>query len=408
MDDVATTTEAPAFPMPRSCPLDPPPGYAKVGEEAAVSRITLPTGKSAWLIMGHKYLRQILTDSRVSVNRIHPGYPHLVALTPEALAMMSRVNDSLVGLDPPEHTIHRRMLINEFTVRRFQALRPRIQEIVDERVDRMLAGDRPVDLVEALALPVPSEVISELLGVPREDAELFQQCTLVAFNRKAPLDERIAAGVNLMMYVDKLVTEKEDQPGDDLIGRLVVKYREAAQYDHAHLVGLGMLLLMAGHETTANMISLGTLALLEHPDQLAELKRDPSVTPKAVEELLRYLSIVDISGGSRVALADIEIGGVTIRKGEGLIALLSGANRDGDLFANPDTLDLRRGARQHVAFGYGIHQCIGQNLARLELEVVFSTLFARIPDLRLAVPMEDLPLKDDASIYGILEMPVTW
>jgi cytochrome P450 len=406
MEDV--TTIQVSFPMPRTCPLDPPHGYAELAAESPITRITLPTGRSAWLIMGHTYLREILMDPRVSVNRIDPGYPHLVSLTPEALAMMSKVNDSLVGLDPPEHTVHRRMLMNEFTVNRFRALRPRIEQIVDGCIDAMLAGERPVDLVQALSLPVPSLVISELLGVLAEDHELFQQCTLTAFNRKAPLEDRIGAGVNLLMYCDKLVTEKEEQPGDDLLGRLVVKYREADRYDHTHLVGLAMLLLMAGHETTANMISLGTLALLEHPDQLALLKSDPSVTPKAVEELLRYLSIVDISGGSRVALEDIEIGGVTIRQGDGLIALLSGANRDPSLFDHPDVMDLERGARQHVAFGYGIHQCIGQNLARLELEVVFGTLFRRIPELRLAVPAQDLPLKDDASIYGVLEMPVTW
>ena len=408
MDDVVTSG-LPAFPMRRTCPLDPPHGYTALRAGQAISRVVLPTGKTAWLIMSHEYLRQILGDPRVSVNRTSPGYPHLIGVDPQSMGPIASITNALVGLDPPEHAIHRRMIINEFTVRRLQAMRPRLQEITDGRINDLLGIGPPADLAEALSIPVPSLMICELLGVPYGDHAAFQRYAHVAFGAKATPHDRFAAILELRAYLDKLVADKEGHPGDDLIGRLVVRYRDADIYDHEHMVGLATLLLIAGHETTANMITLGTLALMENPGQLAEIKRDPAVIPRAVDEILRYLSIADAIGGARVALDDIEIGGVVIRKGDGLIALLSGANRDETVYGDPDTLDIRRGARQHVAFGYGIHQCLGQNLARMELEIVFGTLFKRIPELRLAIPIEKLLFKDEMSgVYGLHEMPVTW
>jgi cytochrome P450 len=408
LDPVTAVVGHPPFPMPRGCPLDPPPGYTALAAERSVTKVVLPTGRTAWLVTGYQPVRQILNDPRLSVNRTDPGYPHLVEMTPPLMAMMAQINSSLLGLDPPEHTVHRRMLISEFTVRRFASMRPRIQQIVDGCIDRMLAAGPPVDLVQMLSLPVPARVICELLGMPYQDHEVFERSTQDALNRGLSQAERTEAGRAIRALVDSLVTAKENDPGDDMIGRLVVKYRAAGLYDHQQMVGLAMLLLMAGHETTANTISLGVLALLRQPDQLALLKQDPTVPPKAAEEIMRYLSVVDASGGSRVAIEDIEIDGTVIRRGEGVIALLSAANRDGLTFANPDRLDIDRGARHHVGFGYGIHQCLGQNLARLELEVAFGTLFARIPDLQLAVPMETLSFKDDASVFGVVEVPVTW
>ncbi|MFF4239949.1 cytochrome P450 [Actinomadura geliboluensis] len=400
--------EPPAFPEARGCPMDPPDRYAEYRAREPVKKITLPTGRTAWLVQGHEHVRRILNDPRVSVDRLTDGYPHLVEMNPQALALLGKINNSLIGLDPPRHTLHRRMMINEFTVRRFRSMRPVVQRIVDERIDRMLAQGPPVDLVQALSLPVPSLMICGLLGVPYEDHDFFEGKTHVILDRTFTTEQRIAAFLELMGYMDELVTSKERDPGDDLIGRLVVKYRDQDAYDHEHMLGLAMLMLMAGHETSASMISLGTLALLQHPDQLALLKRDPGVTPRAVEELLRYWSIADIASGSRVATADIEIAGQVIRAGDGVVALLSGANRDPEVFPDPAELSLERGARHHVAFGFGIHQCLGQNLVRLELEIVFTTLFARIPDLRLAKPLEELEFKDDASIYGVHELPVAW
>ncbi|AXK32419.1 cytochrome P450 [Streptomyces armeniacus] len=413
MDDtVATstaTTTPPDFPMQRSCPMHPAPGQVALAEEKPVSRVTLPTGKTAWLIQGHDHVRTILNDPRVSVDRMQPGYPMLAEMDPKTLALLGKINNSLIGLDPPQHTVHRRMLINEFTVKRFRSMRPLLQQIVDDCIDDMLAVGSPVDLVQLLSLPVPSRMICGLLGVPYEDHDFFEKRTHVILDRKYDMPERVTAFLDLMGYIDKLVTRKEENPpDDDMIGRLVVKYREAGIYDHEHMLGLSMLMLMAGHETSASMISLGTLGLLQHPEQLELLKSDPSMAPRAIEELLRYWSIADIVSGSRVATEDIEIGGETIRKGEGVIALLSGGNRDGAMFPDPESLDLARGGRHHVAFGFGIHQCLGQNLVRLELEIVFNTLFRRLPDLRLAVTLEELEFKNTASIYGVHELPVAW
>jgi cytochrome P450 len=314
---------------------------------------------------------------------------------------------SLISMDAPEHGPARRAVVGEFTVKRIQAMQPRIQQIVDGCIDALLATPRPADLVEALSLPVPSLVICELLGVPYRDHAFFQSRTGRFIRRTTSQEERTAAVDELRSYLDELVTEKEQEPGDDLLGRQIRKQREKGAIDHEALVSLAFLLLVAGHETTANMISLGTLALLENPRSLAAIRQDPGRTPGAVEELLRYFTIVEFAT-SRVAVEDVELGGVLIRAGEGVVGLGNAANHDPAVFEHPDELDVERGARHHVAFGYGPHQCLGQNLARAELQIVFDTLLRRIPSLALAVPVDELPFKDDANIHGLYQLPVTW
>jgi cytochrome P450 len=261
--------------------------------------------------------------------------------------------------------------------------------------------------VQALSLPVPSLVICELLGVPYADHDFFQSRSKLLFSRTTSPQTRQGGIDELRSYLDDLVTGKEREPSEDLLGRQVLRQRETGTEDHAALVSLAFLLLIAGHETTANMISLGTVALLENPEQLAVIKADPGKTPAAVEELLRYFTIVD-TATSRLALEDVGLGGVHIRAGEGVIALGNAANRDPAAFDDPDALDVERGARHHVAFGFGAHQCLGQNLARTELQIVFDTVFQRIPELRLATTVGDLPFKDDVVIYGLHALPVTW
>jgi cytochrome P450 len=288
-----------------------------------------------------------------------------------------------------------------------EALRPKIQAIVDERIDEMLTVPRPVDLMAALALPVPSLVICEMLGVPYEDHEFFQSRSANLLSATKTPQERYASFLEFNSYLDELVMGKEADPGDDFIGRQIVKGREAGTYHHAALVRMAFLLLIAGHETTANMISLSTVGLLENPEQLEAIKNDPSKTLLAVEELLRYFTIAD-TATARVATADVEIGGQLIRAGEGVLGLGYSANRDPEAFDNADDLDIERGARHHVAFGFGAHQCLGQNLARMELQIVFDTLFRRIPTLKVAAPIDDLPFKNDASIFGLHALPVTW
>ncbi|MFG1972678.1 cytochrome P450 [Nonomuraea fuscirosea] len=389
------------FPMPRTCPFDPPPRYAELRESAPVTRVSLPGDRKAWLVTGHANIRAVLSDPHVGSDRTHPGFPLVMP------GFGDNLKGSILIMDPPEHNLHRRMVTTEFTVRRVQGMRPRIQEIVDGRIDELLAGPAPADLVQALSLPVPSLVICELLGVPYEKRAFFHTRTAEIVSKGTGAERRTAAMGEVRRFLYELVGEKLRDPGEDLLSRLVVKYQEADMFDHEAMSGMALTLLIAGHETTANMISLGTLALLENPDQLAELRADPSLVPGAVEELLRYFTIVD-QATSRVATGDLEVDGVLIRAGEGVIAAASSGNRDPRVFEDPDTLDVRRSARGHLAFGHGRHQCLGQNLARLELEVVYTTLFGRIPGLRLAVPFEELPFKQDANVYGLHRLPVAW
>ncbi len=404
--DDSAVSGLPVFPMARTTPFDPPAQFATLAADGPVSRGVTPIGQPIWLITGHEYVRRILADPRISSSQRRPGYPAFTELTAEMRAAQASFGESLLNSDPPEHTDRRRMLITEFTVRRVQALRPRIQEIVDGRIDAMLAGDRPTDLFAELALPVPSLVICELLGVPYEDRGFFQTRTKKLLSHETPPVERRAVNGELAQYFDQLVSAKQAYPTDDLLGRLIEHNRETEVFSHRLLVGLATLLLIAGHETTSNVISLGTLALLQHPEQLAALRGDESLVPNAVEELLRYVSIVE--AGFRSATEDIEIEGTVIKAGDGVIALAGSANRDQAAFEQPDELDIARPARHHVSFGYGIHQCLGQNLARMELDIVFRTLFRRIPGLRMAVPMAEVPFKDDSVIYGVHALPVTW
>ncbi|MEU4249551.1 cytochrome P450 [Amycolatopsis sp. NPDC026612] len=394
------------FPLLRTCPFAPPPAYEKLREAGPVHRVTLQSGQEAWALTRLEEVRQMLTDPRFSSDRFNPGFP---ILTKEGRqARRPGFTPSLINLDPPKHGAARREVVGEFTVKRMKALQPRIQQIVDEHIDAILAGPKPADLVTALALPVPSLVICEQLGVPYAEHDFFQVRSSTLLNREVDQDTRLKAVDELQEYLEQLVTTKEADPTDDLLGRQILKQREEhGDVAHDELVSLAFLLLLAGHETTANMISLGTVALLENPDQLAIIKNDPGKTLDAVEELLRYFTIAEFVT-ARVATEDVEIGGQLIREGEGVLGLSYSGNRDEAAFENPDELDLERGARHHVAFGFGPHQCLGQNLARMELQIVFDTLFRRIPELKLAAPVDQLPFKHDSSIFGLYCLPVTW
>ncbi|WP_345573021.1 cytochrome P450 [Nonomuraea rosea] len=390
--------------MPRACPFNPPPQYAQLRAETPVRWAELTGGATAWLVTHYEGVRRVLTDPCFSADITHPGFP---STTPELLPAL-RGNRSFVRMDPPEHSRYRRALIPEFTVRRIEAMRPGIQSVVDAFIDDLLAGVPPVDLVETLAVPVPSMVICQLLGVPYTDHDFFQSSTRTLVSASSSPEQAMSAMRDLHGYLDELIGRKLREPADDLLGRLIARHLEPdGELTRQDLLMTCRLLLTAGHETTANMITLGTVALLENPDQLALLRADPGLLPGAVEELLRYLSIVDYFP-ARVAVEDVEIEGTRIRSGDGVFALLAAANWDPAMFDAPDRLDLRRGNRRHLAFGNGVHQCLGQNLARLELEIVFRTLFERIPRLRLAVPAERLPYKDDTPVYGMTELPVTW
>ncbi|WP_432589856.1 cytochrome P450 [Streptomyces sp. HD1123-B1] len=405
-DRPAEMAPHPPFPMRRTCPFSPPREYAELRREQPVSRATLKVnGRPTWLVTRHEHVRRLLSDARVSSNPKLPGYPHQLPVPERTLQQMRPM---LLSMDPPDHTAQRRMLIPEFTARRVREMRPRVQEIVDERIDAMLAAGGPVDLVTALALPVPSLVICELLGVPYEDHPRFERWSAHLMNHGLGPEEYGASMAALDTYLDTLVTKKEERPGNDLLSRFIERNREERIADHTDIVTMARLMLVGGQETTAGMISLGVLALLEHPGQMETLRSDPSLLPGAIEELLRTFSISD-SGTARIALEDIDLDGTVIRAGEGILALNNAANHDETVFPDPDTFDIRRTeAREHLAFGYGIHQCIGANLARVELEVVYGTLLRRIPGLKPAVTMDQLRFRDDAVVYGIHALPVTW
>jgi cytochrome P450 len=393
-------SDLPSFPMPRACPFAPPEQYEKLREESPISRAILASGQRVWLVTRHKDIRVLLSDPRFSSNPRHPGFP----LQSNDQAVVSDMKPALIEMDPVDHGPARRAVGSEFTVSRMRNLQPRIQEIVDEHIDAMSESSQPVDLVRALCLPVPSLVICELLGVPYSDHDFFQGNSSQLLRRTVTQKERMATFGRLYSYVDDLVAVKERDPGDDLLGRQVVKQQESGFVDHDALVSLALLLLIAGHETVANVISLGTLALLRDSRQREALRLDPSKTPGAVEEMLRYFTVAELR--ARVAIDDIEFCGVTIRKGEGVLALGNSANRDPSVFPDPDSLNIERSGRNHVAFGFGPHQCLGQNLARMELQIVFDTLLRRLPDMRLATNIDELSFKDDAAIYGLYDLPV--
>ncbi|MBF8191790.1 cytochrome P450 [Nonomuraea sp. K274] len=395
------------LPVERGCPFAPPAAYERLREQAPINKVRLVSGAEGWWVSGHEEGRAILADRRFSSDRRKDGFPFFVA-DAATLRQLRGQAPLMIGMDGVEHAAARRPMIGEFTLKRLDALRPRIQDIVDRFIDDMLATDqRPVDLVQALSLPVPSLVICELLGAPYTDHDFFQSRTAVGLRRTSSPEDRRRALTELRAYIDDLVTRKESEPGDDLISRQIARRRQEGALDHAGLVSMAFLLLTAGHETTANMISLGVIGLLNHPEQLALITADPGKTPMAVEELLRYFTITDLVT-SRLATEDVRIGGVSIKAGEGVIVSGLSANWDPSVFENPAELDVERGARHHLAFGFGPHQCLGQNLARMELQIVFDTLFRRIPSLRLAAPVEDLPFKTDAVVYGAHELPVTW
>lgn len=398
-----TLSDVPAFPMKRDCPFDPPPELSRIQAESPVSRVRLWDGSHPWLITGYDDMRGVLADRRFSADVTRPGYPHVTAAS-EARRKRSR---SFISMDEPEHGTYRKMLTSTFMIKKVESLRPRIQAIVDGLIDTMLDGTPPADLVAEFALPVPSLVICELLGVPYADHDFFQKCSRILVSTRSTPEQATVAADALKDYLTELLGRKAATPEDDLLSRLVVE--QAETMTRAQIADMAMLLLVAGHETTANMIALGTLTLLQHPDQLTELResRDPRLVAGAVEELLRYLNIVH-SGRRRVATEDVEVGGQLIRAGEGVIVATDAGNRDASAFADPDVLDIHRQARHHVAFGYGVHQCLGQPLARVELQVVYGTLYRRIPTLRPAVPLEEIRFKHDMLVYGVHELPVSW
>jgi cytochrome P450 len=404
---VTTTTATdntglPVIPRPRAagCPLAPPAEFAEWRDSAGLQR-AMWQGRPTWVVSRYQDIRSCLVDPRLSADTIKPRL--------RARGVDDALPVIFARIDDPEHNRLRRMMTRDFTLRRADAMRPQIQQLVDHFLDTITEKGPPADLVRDFALPAPSLVISLLLGVPYGDHEFFQHHSTVGLDSRSTDEEKAAAIGALFTYMFELVAKKEREPGDDLISRLISEYVATGQLSRETAAMNGLILLQAGHETTASMIALGVVALLEHRDvfELLGQSEDPAVIANIVEELMRYLTIVH-SQVDRVATEDLMIGDVLIRAGDFLLMNLPAGNWDAEFVDHPEALDVNRSARGHLGFGFGVHQCIGQNLARVEMQIALATLARRLPGLRLGVDSDDLRFQNEQEIFGIEALPVTW
>ncbi|NUU25652.1 MAG: cytochrome P450 [Streptomycetaceae bacterium] len=391
----------PSVPAPRAdgCPFGPPPLYERLQAERPVGKVVIQDGTEPWLLTRYDDVRQVLGDPRFSSDATRPGFPFLSS----GVKALTGNAPIFIRMDDPEHQRLRRMLTGDFTARQIERLRPRIQEIADDFVDKLLAGPAPADLVAQYAQPIPSLVICLMLGVPYQDTAFFQERSQTLLDNDSAPEDIGKAHRDLLDYLRELTDAKAARPDDGIISKLVAR----GELGRDEIAAMGQILLIAGHESTANSIALSVLALLRHPEELARLRDDPSLITGASDELLRFVTTGQL-GVPRVALEDVEIGGESIRAGDGVVSMISTANRDEAKFPDATTLDVTRDARRHVAFGFGTHQCLGQPLARVELQIAVATLLRRMPDLRLAVPFDEVKYRSSATLYGIAELPVEW
>jgi cytochrome P450 len=382
-------------------------GFAVLDEVTALrdagetARVRTPFGHEATMVSRWDDVRELHGDpQRFRLDAV-PAPPAMVAAGRDTEEFRRRQAGNLLGQDPPDHTRLRRMLTGEFTVKRMKRLVPRVEEIVAEHLDAM-AEAGSAELVADFALPVPSMVICELLGVPYADRGGFTERSARQLDSTIEPQERMRLADASRDYMSDLVARHRRTPGDDLLGMLIREHSDDVTDDE--LIGIGNLLLVAGHETTSNMLSLGTLALLEHPDQLARVRDDPAAVDGAVEELLRWLTVVH-GGFPRAATQDTTIGGHPVAAGELVISSLAAANRDPAAVEDGETLDVTRAPSPHLAFGHGIHHCLGAPLARIEMRVAFPALLQRFPTLRLAGEPE---FRHRTLIYGLHRLPLAW
>ncbi|MFB7189325.1 cytochrome P450 [Streptomyces sp. NPDC056178] len=392
-ESLHTVTTLPAERRP-GCPFDPPTELIDARRHGPISRYTHPGGKPGWLITGYDLVRSVLADSRFSSRK--------ELLNVVDFEIPPAPPGEFLLMDEPQHGRYRKPLVGKFTARRMRVLTERIEQITTDCLDAMERTGPPTDLVTAFAKPIPTIIICELLGVPYRDRDSFQEQIDTFMSGETTDEDLIAAYSATQDYLAQLVAAKRANPTDDVLSELA-----DSDLTDEELQGISLILLAAGFDTTANMLSLGTFALLQNPAQLAALRADPALTDQAVEELLRYLSVAKTF--MRTALVDVEVGGHSIEAGTTVVLSYNTANRDAERFTDPHVLDLRRQDGGHLAFGHGIHLCLGQQLARVEMRVAFSALLNRFPTLRLAVPAEEVGLRPEtADIYGVKSLPVTW
>ena len=378
------------------------PEVEELRDAGETRRVATPFGHEATMVTRYADVRELHGDpERFRLDGV-PAPPALVAAGRDTAEFRRRQAGNLLGQEPPDHTRLRRMLTGEFTVKRMKRLVPRVEEIVTEHLDAMEKAGPPAELVADFALPVPSMVICELLGVPYEDRGEFTERSARQLDSTIEPQERMRLADASREYMSDLVSRHREAPGDDLLGMLIREHSDDVTDDE--LIGIGNLLLVAGHETTSNMLSLGTLALLEHPDQLARVRDDPAAVDGAVEELLRRLTVVHGSF-PRAVVADTTLGGHPVAAGELVIASLVAANHDPEVVEHAEELDISRPPSPHLAFGHGIHHCLGAPLARIEMRVAFPALLQRFPGLRLAGEPE---FRHRTLIYGLHRLPLAW
>ena len=390
---------------------DPYAVYAVLRDEGPVRRVMLPNGWDVWVVTRYAEARAALADPRLRKDPSVLSEQCDDDVLPSRDIVAASLRAHLLNADPPDHTRLRKLVTKAFTARRVEALRPRIEAIADELLDDVATRleDGAVDLIDAFSFPLPITVISELLGVPPDDRDDFRvwSTTIVS---DGPDDEMQTASSAMATYLSRLLATKRADPGDDLLTALIQSRDDEDRLDESELVSMAFLLLVAGHETTVNLIANGMLALLRHPDQLARLRADPSLAAGAVEELLRYDGPVNLATmrftAEPVVLGESGAGEVEIPAGEFVLVSLASADHDPARFVDPDALDVTRPAGGHLAFGHGIHYCLGAPLARLEGEVAFSRLLDRFPDLHLAGTPTELRWRNSSLIRGLERLPV--
>ena len=403
------------------------PVYAVMRERGPVTRVSLPSGEAFCLVTRYAECVELLKDhERFANDPAHAlteeEYAALFqrateGLTPEQQAFAAETDEilsrNLLAVDPPDHSRLRRLVAIPFTPKFIEGLRPRVQAIADALLDAIDArslnsGCREMDLIDDFAYPLPLTVIAEMLGIPLADRDRFREwsAAAVSFSPADPANPEITAQlIEFIEYLRRLAVEKRADPGDDLLSGLVLAEAEGDKLSENELLSMMFLLIVAGHETTVNLIGNGTLALFDHPEQRARLDEHPALLKSAIEEMLRYFGPVEMSL-SRWVRADTEIGGEPLRRGEQILALLASANHDGTQFPDPETFDIGRDPNRHMAFGTGIHACLGATLARLEGQIAFATLLSRMPQLTLAIPRDEVQWRDGTFLRGLVRLPV--
>jgi cytochrome P450 len=374
--------------------------YARLRDSRPVTPVIMPEGGRHWLVTRYEDVRSALADPRLAKDWMKHMVPEDWTPDPEDMYL----NRHMLSMDPPDHTRLRRLVVKAFTPRRVAGLRPRILAITSSLLDALDARDE-VDLIEAFAFPLPVTVICELLGVPAADQDKFQAWSHAVLSSAAGPGEVREAGFAMYTYFTELVAAKREAPADDLLSALIAATDEGDSLDERELIGMMFLLMIAGHETTVNLIASGMLALLTFPGELARLRSDRSLLPAAVEELLRYANPLN-HATVRFTLEPVAIGGVEIPAHEWVVCVTSSANHDPARFSSPDRLDIGRDTSGHLAFGHGIHYCLGAPLARLEGEIAFGALLDRFPSMSLAVPPSLLRWRQSSLIHGLEELPV--